>query len=80
MDYIYELEEDSLGMRRMQHKFVGYLPDTMSFQVMYIAGLHDIERGALENRKICFICQNERALHSKDFGDIAPKPAKPPIP
>ena len=63
----------------MQHRFVGYLPDIPTFQVLYLSGLHDIERGALENRKICFICQNERALHSRDYGNIAPKPPIPQI-
>ena len=64
----------------MQHKFVGFLPDVPSFQVLYIAGLHDIERGTLETRKVCFICQNERAMHSKDYGDIEPKKSQaPPI-
>ena len=49
-----------------------------SFQVLFIAGLHDIERGTLETRKVCFICQNERALHSKDYGDIEPKKSLAP--
>ena len=64
----------------MQHKFVGFLPDVPSYQVLYIAGLHDIERGTLETRKVCFICQNERAMHSKDYGDIEPKKSLAPLP
>ena len=66
MDYIYEEEIDLNGRSHMRHPYVACLPELDDFK---LAGQgDDLERGALDMFKVCYICKQDKQKHHLSTG------------